>query len=158
MTCFSSELAEERGQASVEAAALLPAVSLLVLLLLQPLCCAYSEMVMREAAAETARAAAGTADEERLEKFCRRRLAAIPGIAIFSDGDWDIEIAGAEEQAVTVSIAGHAKPLPLLGTIAVSALGSDGDGIVLKVQVEEELRPAWLEGTYDDWIEVWDAG
>jgi hypothetical protein len=39
-----------------------------------------------------------------------------------------------------------------------SALGSDGDGIVLKVQVEEELRPAWLEGTYDDWIEVWDAG
>lgn len=113
---------------------------------------------MREAAAETARAAVGTADEERLEEFCRRRLAAIPGIAIFSDGDWDIEIAGAEEQAVTVSIAGHAKPLPLLGTIAVSALGSDGDGIVLKVQVEEELRPAWLEGTYDDWIEVWDAG
>ena len=48
MTCFSSELAEERGQASVEAAALLPAVSLLVLLLLQPLCCAYSEMVMRQ--------------------------------------------------------------------------------------------------------------
>ena len=94
MTCFSSELAEEQGQASVEAAALLPAVSLLVLLLLQPLCCAYSEMVMREAAAETARAAVGTADEERLEEFCRRRLAAIPGIAIFSDGDWDIEIAG----------------------------------------------------------------
>ena len=99
MTCFSSELAEERGQASVEAAALIPAVSLLVLLLLQPLCCAYSEMVMREAAAETARAAAGTADEERLDEFCRRRLAAIPGIAIFSDGDCDGLDCGARKAA-----------------------------------------------------------
>ncbi|MGN0070889.1 MAG: TadE/TadG family type IV pilus assembly protein [Atopobiaceae bacterium] len=158
MTCCSSELAEERGQASVEAAALLPAVSLLALLLLQPLCLAYTQMVMREAASETARAAIGTADEERLEEFCRRRLAAVPEISIFSTGDWDIGIEGAEEQVVTVTISGHAEPLPLAGAMMAAQLESDPDGIVLRVQVKEQLRPAWLEGTYDDWIEVWDHG
>lgn len=158
MTCFCSELAEEKGQASVEAAALLPAVSLLVLLLLQPLCLAFTQMVMREAASETARAAVTSADEERLEEFCRRRLAAVPPLAIFSTGEWTIEIDGAEDRDVTVSIEGHAKPLPLLGAASAAALGTDAEGIRLSAKVTEQLRPAWLEGAYDDWIEVWDHG
>lgn len=153
-----SELSEERGQASVEAAFLMPVSALLLLLLIQPICLLYTKAIMWEAAAETARAALTTSSAKDLEEYALRRLAAVPGIGIFHAGSWDVAVSGMEEETVTVRISGHADALPLAGAIAAIGTGADEEGLVLEVAVEERLRPSWVEGSYDEWIEVWDHG
>lgn len=158
MISRSSELSEERGQASVEAAFLMPVSALLLLLLIQPICLLYTTAVMWEAASETARAALAASSIQDLEEYALRRLAAVPDIGIFHAGSWDIAVSGMEEETVTVTISGHADALPLVGTLAAIGTGTDGEGLVLEVVLEERLRPSWLEGSYDEWIEVWDHG
>ena len=153
--CCSSELSEESGQAAVEAAFLLPVVSLLILMLVQPLCLLYAKAVMWDAAAETARAALTSSDEEELAAFARRRLAAVPDAGLFHRGEWEVEIDGMEDALVTVSVRGHAEAMPLLGTLASVSFPSDGEGLILEASVSEALRPSWLVGSYDDWGEVW---
>jgi len=47
---------------------------------------------------------------------------------------------------VSVEIAGHVRPLPLLGVV-VGALGQrDSQGVLLRVRVVENTRPSWYEG------------
>lgn len=135
-------------------------------LLVEPACLLYSRAVMQAAAAEGARALATStgsrgASRESCEAFVKRRLAAIPDLAIFHVGgedDWDVVMEGGEgEAASAVEIAGHVRPLPLLA-VAMTALGqTDGEGVVVRVRVDETVRPSWLEGGYADWTSIWDA-
>ena len=151
-------LARNDGQATVEAAFLLPAVLLTMGLLLEPACLLYTRMAMRHAAAETARLLVTSSSEADVRTFCLRRLDAVPEIGLFHVGgsdDWEIGLSN-DRGTVTVTICGHAKPLPLLGLVAGSVLGRDEWGVVLRVEHSAELRPGWLGGDERAWSEIWE--
>lgn len=150
---------EERGQATIEAAALLPTLMLLFGILLQPACLLYTRAVMRGAAAEVVRVigTSSSVPDEDCRDFVLRRLKAVPEVPLFHVGgrsDWDVSFERGVG-VVTVSISGHLRPLPLLG-ITAAALGErDGAGVRLDVQVTERTRPTWLGGDYASWVSVW---
>ena len=153
----------ERAQATVEAAFAFPVLLTLMLLTMQPVCLLYTRAVMESAAAEGARLAVTneTADEEGLEAFVLRRLAAVPNLSIFHEGgplSWEIEMTRASDGAgaVAVEISGTARPLPVLGAFAAAMGEAGGSGSIgLKVSASYDGRPSWLEGRYDDWIAMW---
>lgn len=139
---------------------LLPTVMFVLGLLLQPVCLLYTRSVMRATAGECARVlvtARDANDEADCRDFALRRLAAVPEVSIFHVGgrsDWEVSFERSDGQ-VTVRIAGHLRPLPLLG-ISAEALGMrDGVGVRLEVSVTEGMRPDWVEGGYDAWQGVW---
>lgn len=155
---------EERAQATVEAAALLPSFLIVLLLALQPVCLLYTRAVMESAAAETARLmATGSAEgEDAYRAFALRRLAAVPDVAIFHTGGplaWEIELEPAADAGDTarVEISGAVSPLPVLGafTGAVGPLNGRGD-VELQVTAAYAAEPSWLEGSYETWIASWD--
>ena len=142
---------------------LLPAFLTVLLLCLQPVCMLYTRSVMESAAAETARLMTTTEldGDDDIEEFARRRLAAVPDIAIFHAGgklSWDIELERASSGgSSTVSIAGDVNPLPVLGVFVPAMAGTTSNGAVrLEVSVSYRSRPQWLEGSYDSWISSWD--
>lgn len=149
------------GQATVEAAVLLPTLMLLMALLMQPACLLYTRAIMRAAAGECVRVLAtgyGEYAEADCRAFALRRLAAVPELSIFHVGgreDWDVTCERGEGR-VTVRIAGHLRPLPLLG-VAVELLGSrDAVGTRLDVEVSERVRADWVEGDYGSWVQMWE--
>lgn len=152
---------DRSGQASVEAALLVPVVLVLVALLVQPACVLYTRAVMASTAAELTRLAATSrsgADETR--SYALRRLAAVPDLPVFHEGGpgaWEVAVTGpGDEGRVTVTVEGSVRPLPLLGAI-VAALGTSGGGVVeLRVEVTREVRASWIGGDYAEWVEVWD--
>ncbi len=166
-----SSLAGCRGQATVEAAFLLPVLCVLVLLLVQPGILLYDRMVMEGAAADACRLLATTSNsregaQEQCEAYVRRRLGAVPQQDCFHvhgpQCTWDIRLEGDEaSQSVRVSIATEARPLPLLGT-AASLLGIvNGRGnFVVEVSVAQQVQPAWVGnsaagGDPAAWIGAW---
>lgn len=159
--CSISRCSETHAQASVEAAFLLPCFLTLLLLTLQPICLMYTRAVMESAAAETARLMITTegTDEKGLEAFTLRRLAAVPNVAIFHTGgplSWDITLAQTGESAerASVEIAGHVRPLPVLGAFVHGFGKANAQGDVeLRVSVAYNGRPSWLEGGYDSWVD-----
>ena len=160
-TCCSSRRGRA-GQATVEAAVLIPSVMLLLAVLIQPVCLLYTRAVMHGAAAETARAvvtARGAGGLTECEQYVRRRLAAVPEVSVFHVGgadDWQIEVAQADGGRVaSVAITGHARPLPLFNLVSAPLADKDGVGLVLHVEVRQELRPSWLGGGYGDWLDMW---
>lgn len=155
----AGRLVSERGQSSVEAAVVLPVLMLLFALLMQPVCVLYSIVVMRHAAAQTARLVATTSDEGACRSFALRRLRAVPDSSLFhvgGDADWKVSTARSSDgRTCDVEITGHVRPLPLFG-VGMRLLGeSDGEGILLRVHVSERMRPAWLGGEYGDWMSAW---
>lgn len=157
---MSRLISQTSGQASVEAAFLMPTLLLALGMLLQPACLLYTRMVMVQAAAETARVLITAPDgQDGARTFCLRRLEAVPDIALFhiggSDG-WDISLSSDAGEA-EVSITGRARPLPVFGLLAGIVLEHDGEGIVLNVSHAQRLRPAWLGGGPDDWAGIWNA-
>ena len=158
-TCTTRGGRGQRGQATVEAALLLPALMLVFALLLQPVCLCYSRAIMRAAAAETARAAATAyqGDVSGCEEYARRRLRAVPDVPLFhvgGSGDWKVSIERGDTH-VDVRIVGHARPLPLMGALASAAWKRDAAGIVLEVELSVDSRPRWLGGDYDAWQTMW---
>lgn len=155
---------EERAQATVEAALLLPSFLIVLLLALQPVCLLYTRAVMESAAAETARLmATGSAEgEDAYCSFALRRLAAVPDVAIFHAGGplaWEIglEPAADADGTARVEISGAVSPLPVLGAFAgaVGPLNGRGD-VELRVTAAYAAEPSWLEGSYETWIASWD--
>lgn len=152
-------LASRSGQSTVEAAVLLPSLMLVLALLLEPACLGYSLVVMRAAAAETARAVLTNqaSDLDGCKAFARRRLTAVPNVPLFHLGGeegWEVGVTGSGGR-VEVELRGHARPLPLLGAVAALAGMSDGQGVALEVKASEELRPSWLGGGYESWQTIW---
>lgn len=151
---------EDSGQASVEAALLLPVLMVCLALLVQPMCLLYTRCVMQSAAAEGCRllaTATGDTDDAACEQYVHRRLSAVPQVDVFLAGDWQVELQGnAESDEVGVQIVGHARPLPLVGVVAALLGPVDQAGNVeLKVSVTRCARPGWVEGGYSDWTSIW---
>jgi hypothetical protein len=159
------------GQATVEAALLLPLTMLLILVLCQPAILLYNRVVMENAAAEgcrllSTRTDVGDYSGEKYEGYIVRRLAAIPSTGIFHVGahqsDWDITLEGGESGSeVRVCIVNKVQPLPLLGWGA-SLLGqTDAAGLLTQtVEARAASQPGWVwnnsSGGPADWTRQWD--
>ena len=159
-TCWrTSGIADEAGQSTVEAAALLPVLMLLLGLLVQPVCACYTRSVMRHAAAETARVLATGKDDAVARSFALRRLRAVPEAAPFHVGgesDWSVQLdRSGDGGTVSVRIGGHLRPLPLLGVAAYAMGTRDGVGLLMEERLEERVRPEWLGGDYGRWMQAW---
>lgn len=154
---------EERAQATVEAAVLLPSFLVVLLLVLQPVCLLYTTSIMESAASQAARLliTGEDVDEESVQAFIMRRLAAVPDVSIFHEGgplSWQVRLerASGDAGAVGVSIEGTVKPLPVLGAFAGAFGETNAMGDVrLHVEVSYDGRPSWLEGSYGDWVSTW---
>ena len=160
-----SHAAREDGQATVEAALLLPVLMVCLALLVQPACVLYTRGVMYAAAAEACRLMAtpptssAVADAARRE-YVLRRLGAVPDLDVFhvgGDEGWHIELVGEAGSHVTGAyIATWVRPLPFLGVVAALLGPSDGNGNVLvEVTVGQTVKPDWVEGSYAGWSHLW---
>lgn len=146
---------ERGGQATVEAAFVIPVIFLLLLLLLQPGILLYDRMVMNAAAAEACRmlvtrSAASGVDAGAYEESVRRHLGAIPqqeNFHVHEGGcSWRIEFSGDEHSSeVSTRISGRVKLLPLLDAGGVLLGLGDGDGnIELSVVASSPTQDAWV--------------
>lgn len=143
------------GQATIEAAFLIPVIFLLLLLLLEPSILLYDRMVMSAAAADgcrliaTSTGADGVSDAQ-LKDAILRHLGSVPQQDLFhvhgGNCSWDIQLAGDEtSQYVSVSIKTKVKPLPVVD-FGSTLLGlTDGDGyLTQRVHVEMRAKDAWV--------------
>ena len=153
----------ETGQATVEAAFLLPVLFLLLGLFVQPAFLLYNRCVMYAAAAESCRlVATASADEAALKAYVQRRLRAVPQLPVFHEGadaGWEIALSGGQTGGeVSVSIVNHARPLPLFGISAGLAGQMEGDTVRQEVRVASHVVPQWAAdaGTGPaDWVGRW---
>lgn len=145
------------GQATVEAAFILPVGMILMLLLLQPGILLYDRIVMQGAAAEGCRLLATTTDEVAPldESYIHRRLSAVPQLDIFhvhsSGCTWSIVLTGSDRtDMVSVSIATEVRPLPLLD-IGMELLGMTNERGNLAIEVSSEMptQPQWVSTSAD---------
>ena len=140
--CFDA-VREQRAQATVEAALLLPSFCIVVLLSLQPACVLYTQAMMEVAATQACRlvAVGEHVDEGAVKGYALRRLAAIPDASIFHAGgplSWEIEYGDDGEGAAYVEAFGE----------------RNGSGDMrLRVRATLDGRPSWLKGGYDDWMQ-----
>lgn len=160
-----------RGQATVEAALLIPVVFLLLLLLIQPGIILYDRMVMRAAAAEGCRMLATRTDalgsaNAACEAFVLRRLGSIPPHDLFhrhaGGCTWEVEMQGGETTSqVSVTIRNTVQLLPVVGSGAL-LLGVSGssEGYVIEVTESLPTQPGWVaegEAGLDPgrWVAQW---
>ena len=164
-------LRASRGQATVEAACLIPLVFLLLLISCQPMIMLYNRIVMENAAAEgcrllSSKTALGDYSEDKYQGYVKRRLAAIPPTDIFhahvGSGTWNIVLSGDENsQSVSVAITNKLKPLPLLGW-GTQLLGMCDEQGYLTQEVKSSMptQPSWVwengSGGPADWVQQWD--
>lgn len=144
------------GQSSVEAALLLPSLMVVIALLIQPACLLYMRCIMSSAANEAVRMLATTTNKDEVTAFVKRRLAAVPEVSIFHSGgedDWTVEVEQGEE--VNVAVTGHVRPLPLMGFISAALGTTDETGLTMSVSAKGRSQQVWVEGSYDDWADLW---
>ena len=148
----------EAGQASVEAAFLIPIVFIMLLLLIQPGIILYDRMVMQSAASEGCRLLATKTDavgfsDEKYESYILRRLGSIPPQDNFhvhnGTCSWEIELVGNENSAVVnVTIKNKVRPLPLLDSGAKLLGLLDESGLLtIEVSVSMPTQPYWVSGS-----------
>lgn len=161
---------DNAGQAVVEAALLIPALLLSLLLLIQPGILLYTRMVMEGAAAEGCRILATTSELEQntkaAEGFVKRRLASIPQQQNFHVHEptctWSIVLTGNETTSeVSVEISTEVKPLPLFdfGLEALGVLNGQGN-YELKVSRQLTTKTEWVRenaigSNPKRWIDRW---
>ena len=149
-------LRTNEGQATVEAAFLIPVLFVCLLLLIQPGIILYDRMVMNDAAAEGCRLLAtkcteGPMDEGVYEDIVKRHLGAIPQQELFHihDGDcsYRIHFEGDEHsQNVIVEIENEIELLPIFDAVgALTGLAPDGR-YRIRVHQEAITKPSWYEG------------
>ncbi len=149
-------ISQQDGQSSVEAALLLPSLMVVLALLIQPACLLYTRGIMSSAANEAVRMLATTTNKDEVTAFIKRRLAAVPEVSVFHSGgadDWVVEVEQGDEMSIAVT--GHVKPLPLMGFISAALGASDSSGLALSVTAKGKSQQVWVEGSYDDWANLW---
>lgn len=144
----------ECGQATVEAAFLIPVLLAGLLLLVQPGILLYDRLVMNAAATEACRLLATKTDvagdmTQSCEAFVRHRLGAIPPAACFhvhkGRCSWEIRLEGDESSGIVrASIVNEARPLPLLGVGgAVLGILNENGNFRIEVEAEQKTQPDW---------------
>lgn len=144
----------EKGQATIEAAFVLPFALVLVLLLIQPGILLYDRIVMKAAASEGCRLLATNSDSfaaSDAKDYIKRRLGAVPQQDCFHvhspECSWEIQLSGSESTKDTsVIITNEVKPLPLFdaGASLLGLLNERGN-FELEVHVSSQTQPSWTE-------------
>ncbi|MDR0513692.1 MAG: pilus assembly protein [Coriobacteriaceae bacterium] len=145
---------DRRGQASVEAAFIIPLLFIVLLLLVQPGILLYTHMVMQGAASEGCRLLATKTDalgasEEKYKGYILRRLGSVPMHECFhahADGcSWEIELQGDEtSREVKVIIRNKLRLLPLIDSVGGLFKLVDGDGFLTQeVVMVTPTQPGW---------------
>lgn len=159
------------GQATVEAAFLIPVLFVLMLLLMQPGILLYDRIVMNAAATEACRLLAtktgATGDMAgSCDAFVRHRLGAVPPVSCFHVHDggctWDIRLEGDESSdVVRATISTEARPLPLVGMgAALTGIVNGNGNFVVEVTAEQAVQPSWAGASPSGrdpagWIGAW---
>lgn len=164
MFCSFRHIGSEHGQATVEAAFLLPVLFGMLALLVQPMMLLYNRCVMQAAAAEGCRVAAtARCDERELQAYVQRRLAAIPALDVFQDTDegWLVNFEqDSSAGTVCVTVVNHIQPLPLVGlTAGLLACQLDDGRFEQQVSATSGVVPAWVAALGTDpveWVGVWE--
>ena len=159
------------GQATVEAAVLIPVMLVTFMLLIQPSILLYDRIVMQNAAAEgcrmlATRSAAADADAQTYEAYIRRRLAAIPeqdSFHVHGEGcSYEIQLDGDESFGyANVRIRNKVKLLPLFDGLARAFGIADGEGcIVLSSNARVSTKAAWVASNPlgldpQGWVNQW---
>lgn len=159
------------GQASVEAAFLIPVLFVLMLLLMQPGIVLYDRMVMNAAATEACRLLATKTESagdmnDSCKSFVLHRLGAIPPVSCFHVHDegctWDVRFEGDESSdVVRTTISTELRPLPLIGLGAsLAGIVNDKGNFVVEVTAEQTTQPLWVgdsSGGFEPkgWIGAW---
>lgn len=162
---------KEQGQATIEAAVMLPVFFLVLLLMLQPGILLYDRLVMEGAASEACRLLATKTDafgqmDDGCQVFVRRRLGAIPPLPIFHVHEpacsWDISLIGSErESEVDIRIAHEVRPLPLFDAGArVMGLTNDRGNYEIVVERCLPAYAPWVIEAADalepnSWVGAW---
>lgn len=174
--CFWSDKARlflgSRGQATLEAAFLIPVILVCLLLVIQPGILLYDRMVMESAAAEgcrmlATRTTSQQADDIQYENFIRHRLGSIPEHESFHLHDsvcsWDIKLNGSETTStVSVTITNKLHLLPLFDFGAqVAGLLDESGAFPLSVTVEMPTQPDWVTNQVlgmnpRGWVDQWE--
>ncbi len=145
----------EMGQASIEAAFILPVVLLIIGLTIQPMLYLYTKAMMQEACLEGVRYATTQDKDELLVRYVRRRLESIPPMEIFhsgGQGEWDIEVVRSE-RSIYIAVGSIMKPIPVLGNPSLLVLPSKEGGLYVEANATCDLSPSWREGDYEEWVE-----
>lgn len=160
------------GQASVEAAILIPILFILLLLLLQPSILLYDRIVMKNAAAEGCRLLATktavlSAGKDPYEEYILARLSSIPEedhFHVHKGGcSWEVSLLGDESSSVvSVRISHKVKPLPFIDVVS-QGLGITDEAGLYEVAVEAEFVPKndWVFSNEagnnpGDWVKQWE--
>lgn len=167
VACFVRRFVEKQGQATVEAAFLLPVLFGCILLLVQPGIVLYDLVVMRSAATEGCRllSTSSAADAHLCDDYIRRRLGAVPPHECFHVHEggctWKIELLGDETtETVSVSISTALRPLPLID-FAGRAFGFSDENGNLRVEASATMptQPSWAlreaGGAPEMWPGAW---
>lgn len=149
-------LRTDTGQATVEAAFMIPILFLVMMVLLQPGIVLYDRMVMNHAAAEGCRMLATSTDSadssgERCEELIRRRLGAIPQHDLFHihEGGCSYEVVlmgGDSSPMVQVEISNRIRPLPLNILAPISGESPDGS-MEIRVVQKVQAQPEWVSAS-----------
>ena len=157
----------ESGQATVEAAFLLPVLLAGMILALQPGILLYNRAVMEAAAADACRLleTLSPGSELMAQAYVMRRLDAVPSADAFHVGLWDVEVSGDEaSEAVSVRIRHTLKPLPLAGVVLRVVGFSGADGLCWQeVSSQRSARDTWIFNSQfgpspEEWILYWEGG
>lgn len=157
----------ESGQATVEAAFLIPVLLGGMLLLLQPGIVLYDRIVMEAAAAEGCRVLAtwnAASGGDTVEEFVRRRLSAVPeqeNFHMHDDGcSWRITCEGDESsEVVSVTIENDLRALPLVD-FACRAFGAQDGVLTVRVEASSRTQPSWVSRSElglspSAWVGAW---
>ena len=157
--CTLPIMNDKKGQASVEAAFLLPVLLVVFGLLLQPVILLYNAAVMNAAAAEACRTAGTIEKQSSLDAFLKRRLGAIPQLSIFHDGNWSFEYKLNSEDLNCITIKHDVTTLPLLGISAgLLSKRKNSHQVEQTVHVQTQIQPPWLsksEKSVEEWVDSW---
>lgn len=145
------KLRDRTGQATVEAAFMIPVLLTVVLLLIQPAIVCYDLIVMKSACAEACRLASepGSNDSAYIQDFVKRKLSAVPQAEIFHMHDggcsWEVSIDGLGSKTATVTVKNKLKVLPLID-VGLHAFGALGDKGELEIQASstQTSQPGWV--------------
>ena len=143
---ISKSIKKQRGQATVEAAFIIPVAFIVLLALIQPGVILYDKMIMNAASAHMMRIATTLNPDDYQEAIDvgKHYLKAIPDTPIFHDGEWVISLEGNESEGCTsVEIIHKIQLFPLVAQ-AGNALGVvQGDIYEMKSQATL-CRQQWL--------------
>lgn len=163
------KLKNNSGQATIEAAVMIPVIFLLLLLLIQPGILLYDKMIMISAASECTRVLSTCSEENKTQicdSFLRRRLSAIPQQDNFhvhsSDCSYKFDFIGNQSSdTVEVKVRNEVKPIPLIGFLSgILGILNSNDNFELNVSANCKTRPEWCQNSplgsnVERWVGGW---